>query len=141
MADRPEVQLVIAGGGRLDNSYERELRRCEDPRIIFTGPADRELMSELFTHAKLFVLPSEIEGMSIVLLEAMHMGVPVLVSDIPENRCVVEDAGATFRAGDVESLQSELRALLDADRVCVGERDGEEREPCDRRGECGRTYQ
>jgi glycosyltransferase involved in cell wall biosynthesis len=108
-----DVQLVIAGGGRLDNRYERELRRCEDPRVIFTGPADRKLMAELFSHARLFVLPSEIEGMSVVLLEAMHMGVPVLVSDIAENRCVVEDAGVTFRSGDVESLRQELHKMLD----------------------------
>ena len=70
-------------------------------------------MAELFSHALLFVLPSELEGMSVVLLEAMKMGVPVLVSDIPENRCVVEQAGVTFRSGDVESLRTELRDLLD----------------------------
>ncbi len=108
-----DVKLVIAGGSRLENQYERQLRRCNDPRIVFTGPADRELMEELLSHASLFVLPSELEGMSVMLLEAMHMGVPVLVSDIPENRCVVEEAGVLFRSGSVESLKAELRKLLD----------------------------
>ena len=108
-----DVKLVIAGGGGLDKRYERQLRQCQDPRVIFTGPADRALMAELFSHALLFVLPSELEGMSVVLLEAMHMGVPVLVSDIPENRFVVEQAGVTFRSRDVASLLFELRNLLD----------------------------
>ncbi len=108
-----DVNLVIAGGGGFDRQYERQLRCCQDRRVIFTGPADRELMAELFSHAMLFVLPSELEGMSVVLLEAMKMGVPVLVSDIPENRCVIERAGRTFRSGDVESLRVQLGELLD----------------------------
>lgn len=107
-----DLKLVIAGGGGFDADYERCLHEMADERVVFLGPTDREFVAELFSHARLFVLPSDLEGMSIALLEAMNMGVPVLVSDIPENACVVEDAGFTFRAGDVVHLGSVLADLL-----------------------------
>ena len=108
-----DVQLVIAGGGGLDNSYERQLSACQNPNVIFTGPADREFLAELYSHALMFCLPSDLEGMSIALLEAMSMKLPVLVSDIPENLCVVGNNGLVFQAGNVSSLRNELQRALD----------------------------
>jgi glycosyltransferase involved in cell wall biosynthesis len=107
-----DFKLVIAGGGGFDADYERSLHEMAGERVVFLGPADRDFVAELFSHAQLFVLPSDLEGMSIALLEAMNMGVPVLVSDIPENVCVVEEAGFTFRAGDVEHLSGVLADIL-----------------------------
>ena len=60
----------------------------------------------------LFVLPSDMEGLSLALLDAMGAGVCVLTSDIPENRELVEGAGFTFRRGDVEDLERALRHLV-----------------------------
>ena len=47
----------------------------------------------------IFVLPSDMEGLSLALLDAMGAGLCVLASDVPENREVVEGAGFTFQAG------------------------------------------
>ena len=85
-------------------------RHESEPRSI--PPADRELLAELYSHATMFVLPSDLEGMSIALLEAMSMALPVLVSDIPENSTVVGDAGFTFLAGNVPNLRQKLDQLL-----------------------------
>jgi glycosyltransferase involved in cell wall biosynthesis len=115
-----ELKLVIAGGGELESSYEHELRATRDPRIIFVGAADRELLSELYSNALLFVLPSEVEGMSIALLEAMSCGLPVVVSDIVENACVVGSDGFTFRNRDVLHLRAVLDSLLDT-RILLSE--------------------
>jgi len=60
----------------------------------------------------LFVLPSDLEGLSLALLEAMGAGICVLTSDIPENREVVDGAGFTFSAGDVDDLARMLGLLL-----------------------------
>jgi glycosyltransferase involved in cell wall biosynthesis len=53
----------------------------------------------------LFVLPSDMERLSLALLEAMAAGVCVLTSDIPENVELVDGAGSTFRRGDVADLE------------------------------------
>ncbi len=108
-----DMTLVIAGGGGLDQEYERSLRSSAGPRVVFTGNADRELMSELYSNALVFLLPSELEGMSIALLEAMSCGLPVVVSDIPENVCVVGNDGFTFRSRDAGHLRAVLAAVLE----------------------------
>lgn len=55
---------------------------------------------------------SDLEGLSLALLDAMGSGVCVLTSDIPENREVVQDAGFTFRAGDRDDLARMLALLV-----------------------------
>src|ERR1017187_5536048 len=67
-----------------------------------------EALDELLTNAMLFVLPSDVEGLSLALLDAMGAGLCVLTSDVPENREAVEDAGFTFRRGDVSDLADRL---------------------------------
>lgn len=59
----------------------------------------------------LFVLPSDLEGLSLALLDAMGAGVCVLVSDIPENRERGDGSGFTFRHGDQNDLERMLRLL------------------------------
>jgi glycosyltransferase involved in cell wall biosynthesis len=125
-----DLKLVIAGDAHHNDGYERLLREMAagDDRIVFTGPLYDDDKDEAFANAKLFVLPSDLEGMPIVLLEAMGHGCPVLSSDIPECTEVFTPAGesfgtwplcATFRASDPMSLRQELeRALADP---CLGE--------------------
>ena len=84
-----DFKLVMAGGGFFDNwkSLVRELG-CEDS-VIFSGFVDTP--SILYLDAAMLVLPSRVEGMSNALLEALSFGLPVIVSDIPANRAVVEN--------------------------------------------------
>lgn len=63
------------------------------------------------------MLPSEIEGLSLALLEAMAAGLCVLTSDIPENRELVDGVGFTFKNGDVQDLERMLRLLISDSEV------------------------
>jgi glycosyltransferase involved in cell wall biosynthesis len=75
-------------------------------------------MQALLSQAYVYVLPSEIEGLSTGLIEAMCYGNCVLVSDIEENLEGVEDCGISFKSGDVEDLSRKLRELMaDPERV------------------------
>jgi glycosyltransferase involved in cell wall biosynthesis len=69
-------------------------------------------LEELLANAALFVLPSELEGLSLALLDAMAAGVCVLTSDIPENCEVVEGAEFTFHHGDQADLERMLDLLI-----------------------------
>ena len=64
--------------------------------------------------ADVFVLPSRAEGLSNALLEAMANGLPVIVSDVPGNRDVVDHEvnGLRFAAGDAEALANCLDRLV-----------------------------
>src|SRR5690606_34112096 len=71
-----------------------------------------------------YVQPSDIEGLSPVILENMGLGTPIICSDIPENRYVVADTGAYFRKSDPDDLLRVLQwALANAEALAEnGER-------------------
>lgn len=108
-------KLVIAGGCSDSDDYLEEVKALAamDERILFTGFAQGKLLEELYSNAYLYVLPSEVEGMPLSLLEAMSYGNCCLVSDIPECAGVVEDQGVTFPAGNVTALADALQKLCD----------------------------
>ena len=89
-----------------------------DDRILFTDFVDGALRDELYSNAYLFVLPSDLEGMPLSLLEAMSYGNCVLVSDIEECTNVVHDRGITFRKGDVNDLEAKLRYAIPTQSGC-----------------------
>lgn len=115
-----DKKLVIAGGSSNAMEYMEEIRKkaSENESILMTDFVQGEILEELLSNAYLFVLPSDIEGMSISLLEAMSYGNCCLVSDIKENLEVVEDKAVSFRKGDVQALKEKLSALLE-DKVRV----------------------
>ena len=107
-----DIKLVIAGEGVHSKDYVASLKEMAGPNVIFTGYVSGELLTELFSNAYLYVLPSEMEGLSLSLLEAMSYGLCVLTSDIPENREVIQDRGFTFKCGDPTSLAEMLDLLV-----------------------------
>jgi glycosyltransferase involved in cell wall biosynthesis len=72
-------------------------------------PLSAGALDELLTNAMLFVLPSDLEGMSLALLDVMGAGLCGLTSDIPENRELVDGAGFTFQGGSATDLADRLR--------------------------------
>jgi len=112
---RMEMKLVFAGGSSYTSGYADQLRKRQTNRILVLDWIAGETFEELLTNAALFVLPSDMEGMSLSLLEAMGAGVCVLASDTPENQEVIADCGFTFRAGEASDLQRMLCLLLNDD--------------------------
>lgn len=107
-----DVQLVMAGASSYCDDYSRELRQHAGDQIRILDWVSGETLDELLTNAMIFVLPSDMEGLSLALLDAMGAGLCVLTSDVPENREVVEGAGFTFVRGDAADLAERLRFLI-----------------------------
>ena len=106
------TKLVLAGGSSYTDTYAAELRTHESNRIRLLDYVAGDALEELLTNAMLLVLPSDLEGLSLALLDAMGAGVCVLASDIPENREVVEGAGFTFTCGDAADLARMIQLLI-----------------------------
>ena len=108
-----QKKLVIAGAASDTDSYVQQLHQMAegDDRILFTGFVQGQLLAELYSNAYLYVLPSDVEGMPLSLLEAMSYGNCCLVSDIPECAEVVQQHGVTFPQGNVPELQQQLEQL------------------------------
>jgi glycosyltransferase involved in cell wall biosynthesis len=110
-----EKKLVIAGGASHSEGYESELKQMakENKNIIFTGFVRELELAELYSNAYFYVLPSDIEGLPISLLEAMSYGNCCLVSDIAENTDVIGSIGYSFKKSDVDDLEQKLNMLLE----------------------------
>lgn len=116
---KTDKKLVIAGGESHAEEYMQKIYQYakENENIILTGFVQGRILEELFSNAYVFVLPSDVEGMAISLLEAMSYGNCCLVSDIPENMEVVEDKAVCFEKGNIEELKKKLAFLLEHHEV------------------------
>lgn len=110
-----DKKLVIAGGNSQAVEYMEQIHEmaAKDDRILMTDFVQGQTLEELYSNAYAFVLPSDVEGMALSLLEAMSYGNCCLVSDICENTEVVEDQALHFRKGDVKDLREKLQYLLE----------------------------
>lgn len=110
-----DKKLVIAGGSSDTDSFMKELKELAkgDERIIFTGFVQGQILSELYSNAYIYILPSDLEGMPLSLLEAMSYGNCCLVSDIPECAEVVEDKAMIFKKSDMDDLRKKLQDACD----------------------------
>lgn len=109
-------KLVIVGMGDIsqNDDYVRYFKTIVEGRenIIFMEKQPRRIMSELFSHAYLFIQPSESESSSALLLEAMGYGLAPLVSDIKENLECIGDCGYSFKTKNVIDLRDKLAYIL-----------------------------
>lgn len=123
---KTDKKLVIAGGSSDTDLFLRELKdlAAGDERILFTGFVQGRELEELYSNAYLYVLPSDLEGMPLSLLEAMSYGNCCVVSDIPECREVVEDRGVIFRRGDAEDLRDKLQELCGSEETVAVYKNG-----------------
>ncbi len=112
---KTDKKLIIAGGASDSGDFEKEIKEAaqNDPRIIFTGFVTGRPLAELYSNAYVYVLPSDLEGMPMSLLEAMSYGNCCLTSDIPECASVTGEFGVTFRKGDALNLREKLQELCD----------------------------
>ena len=122
-AVRGEMRLVIVGAPSFTSDYETYLKSiaAEDHRIVFVGYQTGEALDQLFAHCYLYAHPSESEGLSLTILEAMSFGKSVVLSNIPENLEPMDHSGIPFIVGDVPDLAEKIVSLINHPEI-VSER-------------------
>ena len=112
---KTDKKLVIAGGSSDTEAFAEALKKqaAGDERILFTGFVQGRKLEELYSNAYVYVLPSDLEGMPLSLLEAMSYGNCCVSSDIEECASVTEDHGFKFPKGSVNALAVLLQRLCD----------------------------
>lgn len=112
--EKKSKKLVIAGGSSHSDEYYNEIKQLanSNDNIILTGFVQGEELYELFTNTCLYVLPSDIEGMPISLLEAMSYGNKCLISNIEENVEVANENCISFEKSNIEDLKNKIVLAL-----------------------------
>jgi glycosyltransferase involved in cell wall biosynthesis len=118
------MPLLVVGDLWHAPGHEDELRAAGDGMDVRFLPRtdDKATLAGLVAAADLFVFPSTVEAMSMMLLEAMALGAPVLASDIVENTQVLPDPAWTFAAGDPNDLARAYREFKAEPREAIRDR-------------------
>ena len=106
----PNARLVLAGEGPHRRALERAFR---SPCIAFTSWKKGEELAALFASADVFALPSTTETLSLVSLESMASGVPVLAMNAGGVRDIVEHEKTGLLANSPQEFDRELRRLAE----------------------------
>jgi len=114
---KSDFQLVIAGEAVYAERYLNYLKNIAKDNTIFLGPVEASALGALYDKAYLVVFPSEIEGLSLALLEAASFGKCIVASDIAEFREVLGKAGVYFQKGNYLELKKQLEYLFEHPEV------------------------
>jgi glycosyltransferase involved in cell wall biosynthesis len=97
--DRPQAKLALCGEGPLLDTLVAQVRAARlGDRIVFAGFVPN--VPSWLKRARAVIAVSECEGHPNAVLEAMAAGVPVVVSDIPAYRHILDDSSACFTPGN-----------------------------------------
>lgn len=120
-----QVKGLIVGDGDLRPKYEIMSRELDlDTRVVFTGPLTDTDLRDFYQFADVSIMPSITRGeaFGLVLLESLACSTPVIASNLPGVRTVVDDGcdGFLVKPGDVQSLAEKITNLFE-DRDGAGE--------------------
>jgi glycosyltransferase involved in cell wall biosynthesis len=105
-----DCRLVLIGSGVL----EPRLRTMAGEGVIFLGRQANPF--KYMARSSVFVLTSEFEGMSNVLLEAVALGVPCVATDTAGSRAVLDGNGKIVPRGDAKALKQAIISTMDEGR-------------------------
>lgn len=112
-----DKKLVLVGGSPNPSEYEEGLRSTKDQRIIFAGFMYGDDSLTLMKNAYAYIQPSDVEGLSPVILNVMYLKTPIICSDIKENIYAVEDTACLFKQGSQESLENVIQQTLNSPEI------------------------
>ncbi|MET3557540.1 glycosyltransferase involved in cell wall biosynthesis [Streptococcus rupicaprae] len=114
----PDYQLEFFGKGPLEAELKALIRTLDmEDNVVFHG-FTRDVHSKIH-RAKMFILPSDYEGISNAMLEALAMGIPTICTDCPAygGRLFIEDgkSGFLIPVGHEEALLEKMLTLAEND--------------------------
>ena len=111
---RENLRLVLVGDGPL-RARAIELLRAADALDLAWLPGERGDVADILRGLDIFILPSQAEGISNTLLEAMASGLPVIATEVGGNPELVADGvtGRLVPQQNPEALASALLGYLD----------------------------
>ncbi|MBI4260083.1 MAG: glycosyltransferase [Actinobacteria bacterium] len=113
----PGLSFVACGDGPDREAFEQAVRAALPGRSMFLGAVPPERVAETLAGARVAVLPSFGEGMSVAAIEAMATGRALVTTDTGEHVDVVRrGGGSVVPVGDADALASAIRAELASTR-------------------------
>jgi len=116
---KTETKCVIIGDFSQNPEYSKALFRMasQDQVTFLPFIEDRYELFEIIRKSKIFVFPSAAEAMSVMLLEVAAIGIPIICSDISENKDVLEEHAVYFKTDDSLDLAKKIDFVFANDAI------------------------
>lgn len=109
-------KLTIVGDGEMRSDVEATISALDlNDHVILSGMAPSEAVIAQLQNSRAMILPSFAEGLPVVIMEALALGTPVIVTAIAGTPELVDDAcGWLVPAGSIERLVAAMECALEA---------------------------
>lgn len=112
-------KLVLVGAGRLKKQTEQLVKELNiEDKVIFAG--FKKNPYPYMKHAKFMVLSSDFEGLGLVILESIVLGIPVISTDCPSGPSEILSENQLVPVGDIDALSLKINQTVNnLDRYSV----------------------
>lgn len=113
--DGMDADLLICGDGEERDFLQEKAGICEiADRVLFLGTTDRKQTGTVLNEASAFVFASENEAMSLVVLESLYMGTPVISTNVGDINEVVRNGitGYIIDGYNIEDFKSKIQTVI-----------------------------
>jgi glycosyltransferase involved in cell wall biosynthesis len=116
LRDRDRVGLIVLGDGELKEAFVRDAKAILGERFVYPGFVNQTQIAKYFAASDALVMPSRFETWGLVVNEAMHHGLPCVVSsqvgcapDLVHNG----QTGFVYPSGDLAAMARSMQRLID----------------------------
>lgn len=115
--ENPEIKLVLTGSDKGNKSYIQETANTLGLKnsVLFTGFIENLTMVALYKNATAMVMPSFLGPTNMPLLEARLLSCPVLCSDLPGHKEIMENGAFYFDPSDHLEIFNSMKKVLQTD--------------------------
>jgi glycosyltransferase involved in cell wall biosynthesis len=113
----PDARLVLVGDGDLWDRVHQKISELDlTAHVYFIQELKHSELPDLYNASEIFVLPSLMEGMPLTLLEAMSCGIPIVITDFPHLKDLVDGSGIMIPPKNAERLADAINLLLEDEK-------------------------
>ncbi len=113
---RNDFRIAIAGNGHRQILGKDVQKLGLSENVFFTGELHASELEQLYLKSRILLLTSKVEGLPMVIVEAMALGLPMVVTDVGDIPWLVKDGIEAYivRNGSTEKAVSAICAILDS---------------------------
>ena len=116
-----DIDILICGDGEEKDALEEKAKYLGiSDRVVFLGLLNRVQIATVLKYSDVFVFASENEAMSLVVLESLYMGVPVVSTDVGDISYVIKDGetGYIVDGYDAKQYANKIKSIIKNCKIC-----------------------
>lgn len=111
---REHAKLVLVGSSEYRKTLQELVRKLHlEDKVVFTGALPRQSLGDVYAAANVFVFPSRTDTQGLVLHEAAHAGLPLVITDKTVSEMVISNKTGFFAPNTASGFARTIETVLD----------------------------